>query len=320
MITVGSDAPAGVVGMQVDYGALSLTIAPFTSSDIAASTVFEVKGSLNNDLNAAPVIGTGKVINWLDLRPHTRYYLWARTFNNRGSSTWFGPVEASTTADKTGIVDLIGDTYDKFSWYAWADDDQGTGFTTSAALGKGKAFMGVADNKGSRTPSGNWQDYVWTMVQTDIPPVFTPAEDVAINNLIGGLLPGGETTLLGLKEALANPGISNDLLTASKLMQQGIYAGDLGGETPAGAQVKANAAQANAQAASVPMVETYSQFSGGDVPRGATHNLAVMVFGSTALVIVIWWQNFRLLRIGKGLRLVAGWIMGLIIAGIVTLK
>lgn len=243
-ITIGSSSPANVIGIDVEAGPLSLTIKPGTAAEIAQTTVFEVIGGQNNVIEDAVTVGTGKEIVWADRHPNTTYYLWARTSNNQGKSAWFGPVQTKTSNDKSAIVDLIGSTFDKYTWFAWADDNQGTGFTTVEALGDGKAYMGIATDKDTASPSGNWQEYKWTKIKTEIPPVFTPEEEAKLDNLMAGKLPfAPDKDMLAAQDALNNPALANNLITALSLLNQGINAPALGGETPASAQAKADAAQ-----------------------------------------------------------------------------
>jgi hypothetical protein len=242
-IAIGADAPPAVTGILVDTGALELTLRPQTAAITATTTEFEVKGGLSSDISNAQFIGQGKEVIWPGRHANTQYFVWARATNNFGTSAWFGPIIAHTTSDKSAIVDLLGNTFDKYTWFAWADDKQGTGFTTDEAIGDGKAYLGQAINKDTATPSGNWQDYTWSKIQTDIPELFTPAEEAALDNLMAGKLPTGDKDMLALQDALNDPSLSNNLLTAQQLLNQGINAAGLGGETPTGAQSKADAAR-----------------------------------------------------------------------------
>ncbi len=247
-IAIGADAPPAVTGILVDTGALELTLRPQTAAITATTTEFEVKGGLSSDISNAQFIGQGKEVIWPGRHANTQYFVWARATNNFGTSAWFGPIIAHTTSDKSAIVDLLGNTFDKYTWFAWADDKQGTGFTTDEAIGDGKAYLGQAINKDTATPSGNWQDYTWSKIQTDIPELFTPAEEAALDNLMAGKFPSGDKDMLALQDALNDPNFNNNLLTAQQLLNQGINAAGLGGETPAGAQAKADAAKTAAEA------------------------------------------------------------------------
>lgn len=248
-IAIGADAPPAVTGILVDTGALELTLRPQTAAITATTTEFEVKGGLSSDISNAQFIGQGKEVIWPGRHANTQYFVWARATNNFGTSAWFGPIIAHTTSDKSAIVNLLGNTFDKYTWFAWADDKQGTGFTTDEAIGDGKAYLGQAINKDTATPSGNWQDYTWSKIQTDIPELFTPAEEAALDNLIAGKLPTGDKDMLALQDALNDPNFNNNMLTAQQLLNQGINAAGIGGETPSGAQSKADVAKAAAIAA-----------------------------------------------------------------------
>jgi len=247
-MTIGADAPPPVNGILADIGALSLTLRPHTAAVIAATTEFEVKGSLNTVLNNADYLGQGKEVLWPNRHPNTLYYVWARSVNNYGFGAWFGPVGIQTSTDNSAIVQLIGTAFDKFTWFAWADDNAGSGFTTVEAQGEGKDYLGVATEKKTSVPSGNWQDYTWTKIKTEIPDVFTPEEQTQLDNLMAGKLPAGDKDMLAAQDALNNPALANDLITSLALLNNGIDAASLNGETPAGAQSKANAAQSAAQA------------------------------------------------------------------------
>ena len=250
MLSIGASAPPPVVGIEVNAGPLELLLRPTTSTLIANTTEFEVMGSLSNDLNGAAVIGKGKEVIWPSRSPNTSHYIWARSINNFGHSAWFGPVLAQTSDDPTAIINLIeneiGARLGAYTWFAWADDNEGAGFTTDRTLSDGKAYMGVANEKSVATPSGNYQDYAWSRIAADIGSIFTPSEELALDNLMAGKLPGGSKDLLALQDALNNNSLSNDLLDANKLLNQGINAHSLGGETPTGAQTKADAAKNNA--------------------------------------------------------------------------
>ncbi len=178
----------------------------------------------------------------------TAYYFRARLVDkvgNKGAFTLWTYGESSS--NQSDYDTLFGETFKSYTWFAWADDDAGTGFTTNEAAGKAKKWMGVATDKAVSAPSGNWEDYTWTKVQTDIPPVFTPDEEAKLDNLMAGKLPNDASKeMLALQDALADPKFNNNLLTAQQLLNQGIDAADLGGETPSGAQAKANAAEAAA--------------------------------------------------------------------------
>lgn len=253
-ITIGATLPAPVTGIEVIAGPLTLTLRPTTAAAIAQTTQFEILGSITNNIADAALIGTGKDAVWPDRHPNTRYQVWARTINNYGASSWYGPVQATTSADNSSIIDLIGNTFKSYTWFAWADDNQGTGFTTVEALGDGKAYMGLATDKPTATPSGNWQDYTWSKIKPDIGPIFTPEEEAKLDNLMAGKLPfAPDKDMLAAQDALNNPALANNLITALSLLNQGINAPALGGETPASAQAKADAAQnaaINAAAAS----------------------------------------------------------------------
>lgn len=243
-LTIGATLPAPVIGIAVIAGPLTLTLRPTTAAQIAQTTQFEILGSITNNIAEAALIGTGKDAVWPDRHPNTRYHVWARTINNYGVSSWYGPVEATTSADNTSIIDLIGNTFKNYTWFAWADDASGTGFTTVEAIGDGKAYMGIATDKDSSSPSGNWQEYTWTKIKTEIPPVFTPEEETKLDNLMAGKLPfAPDKDMLAAQDALSNPALANNLITALSLLNQGISAPALGGETPTGAQSKATAAQ-----------------------------------------------------------------------------
>ncbi|MEC4724511.1 phage tail protein [Shewanella sp. D64] len=250
MLSIGASAPPPVVGIEVNAGPLELLLRPTTSTLIANTTEFEVMGSLSNDLNGAAVIGKGKEVIWPSRSPNTSHYIWARSINNFGHSAWFGPVLAQTSDDPTAILNLIeneiGARLGAYTWFAWADDNEGAGFTTDSTLSDGKAYMGVANEKSVATPSGNYQDYAWSRIAADIGSIFTPSEELALDNLMAGKLPGGSKDLLALQDALNNNSLSNDLLDANKLLNQGINADSLGGETPTGAQAKADAAKSSA--------------------------------------------------------------------------
>lgn len=249
-ITIGATLPAPVTGIEVIAGPLTLTLRPTTAAAIAQTTQFEILGSITNNIADAALIGTGKDAVWPDRHPNTRYQVWARTINNYGASSWYGPVQATTSADNSSIIDLIGNTFKSYTWFAWADDNQGTGFTTVEALGNGKAYMGLATDKPTASPSGNWQDYTWTKIKTEIPPVFTPEEEAKLDNLMAGKLPfAPDKDMLAAQDALNNPALANNLITALSLLNQGINAPALGGETPSGAQSKASSAQSAAIAA-----------------------------------------------------------------------
>ncbi|MCU8068146.1 hypothetical protein [Shewanella sp. SM32] len=243
-ITIGATLPAPVTGIEVIAGPLTLTLRPTTAAQIAQTTQFEILGSITNNIAEAALIGTGKDAVWPDRHPNTRYHVWARTINNYGVSSWYGPVEATTSADNSSIIDLIGNTFKNYTWFAWADDASGTGFTTVEALGDGKAYMGLATDKPTASPSGNWQDYTWSKIKADIGPVFTPEEEAKLDNLMAGKLPNApDKDMLAAQDALNNPALANNLITALSLLNQGITAPALGGETPASAQAKADAAQ-----------------------------------------------------------------------------
>ncbi|MEL4300930.1 hypothetical protein ACE02Z_04885 [Shewanella xiamenensis] len=248
-ITIGATLPAPVTGIEVIAGPLTLTLRPTTAAAIAQTTQFEILGSITNNIADAALIGTGKDAVWPDRHPNTRYQVWARTINNYGASSWYGPVQATTSADNSSIIDLIGNTFKSYTWFAWADDNQGTGFTTVEALGDGKAYMGLATDKPTATPSGNWQDYTWSKIKPDIGPIFTPEEEAKLDNLLAGKLPNApDKDMLAAQDALNNPALANNLITALSLLNQGINAPALGGETPASAQAKADAAKAAALA------------------------------------------------------------------------
>lgn len=249
-IVIGADAPPTITSIQVDAGALELVLRPQTAALIAQTTVFELVGSLSNQfINALP-IGQGKEVVWPSRHANTVYYVWARSINNFGAGTWFGPVPAQTSADKSALVELLGDTFKKFTWFAWADDASGTGFTTVEVLGDGKAYMGIATDKETASPSGNWQDYTWSKIRSEIPPLFTPEEETKLDNLMAGKLPfAPDKDMLAAQDALNNPALANNLITALALLNQGVNASSLGGETPSGAQSKASSAQSAAIAA-----------------------------------------------------------------------
>lgn len=248
-ITIGATLPAPVTGIEVIAGPLTLTLRPTTAAAIAQTTQFEILGSITNNIADAALIGTGKDAVWPDRHPNTRYQVWARTINNYGVSSWYGPVQATTSADNSSIIDLIGNTFKSYTWFAWADDNQGTGFTTVEALGDGKAYMGIATDKDTASPSGNWQEYTWTKIKPDIGPIFTPEEEAKLDNLMAGKLPfAPDKDMLAAQDALNNPALANNLITALSLLNQGINAPALGGETPASAQAKADAAKAAALA------------------------------------------------------------------------
>lgn len=249
-LVIGANAPPTITSIQVDAGALELVLRPQTAALIAQTTVFEVVGGSSNlFINALP-IGQGKEVIWPSLHANTVYYVWARAINNFGAGSWFGPVAVQTTADKSALVELLGDTFKSFTWFAWADDASGSGFTTVEALGDGKAYMGIATDKPTASPSGNWQDYTWSKIQTEIPPVFTPEEEAKLDNLMAGKLPfAPDKDMLAAQDALSNPALANNLITALSLLNQGINAPALGGETPSGAQSKASSAQSAAIAA-----------------------------------------------------------------------
>lgn len=246
IIAIGADAPPAVTGILVNAGALELTLRPQTAAITATTTEFEVKGGLSSDIANALFIGQGKEVIWPGRHANTQYFVWARATNNYGFSAWFGPIIAQTNSDKSALVELLGDTFEKFTWFAWADDAQGTGFTTNEAIGDGKPYMGIATDKKTASTSGNWQDYTWSKIQTEIPELFTPEEEAKLDNLMAGKLPAGDKEMLALQDALNDPKFNNNLLTAQQLLNQGIDAADLGGETPVGAQSKANAAEAAA--------------------------------------------------------------------------
>jgi pyruvate/2-oxoglutarate dehydrogenase complex dihydrolipoamide acyltransferase (E2) component len=248
-MTIGSTAPAPVIGIDVVIGPLSLMIKPGTAAAVAQTTVFEVNGGSTNVFADAEIIGTGKEIVWADRHPNTEYFLWARTINNQGQSAWFGPVSTATNSDNSAIVGLIGNVYTSLTWFAWADDNVGTGFTTVEAIGDGKDYLGVATDKKTSVPSGNWQDYTWTKIKTEIPELFTPEEQTQLDNLMAGKLPAGDKDMLAAQDALNNPALANELLTSLALLNNGIDAESLNGETPTGAQTKASNAQAMAIAA-----------------------------------------------------------------------
>ncbi|WP_298769697.1 hypothetical protein [uncultured Shewanella sp.] len=243
MLSIGSDAPPPVVGIEVIAGALELVLKPQTAVLIANSTTFEVLGSISNDFSGAMHIGSGKEIIWPTLHPNTTYFVWARSKNNYGVSSYFGPRNVQTSSDNTSLVALLGDSFKSYSWFAWADDNQGTGFTTNESQGENKVWMGIATDKETASPSGNWEDYTWSKIQTEIPPVFTPEEETQLDNIMAGRLPDGSDDLLALQAALNNSNLSNNLLNAQQLLSQGISAFELGGETPAGALLKAQEAE-----------------------------------------------------------------------------
>jgi hypothetical protein len=222
-MTIGADAPPPVSGILADIGALSLTLRPETAAVIAATTEFEVKGSLNTVLNNADYLGQGKEVLWPNRHPNTLYYVWARSVNNYGFGAWFGPVGIQTSTDNSAIVQLIGTAFDKFTWFAWADDNAGTGFTTVEAQGEGKDYLGVATEKKTSAPSGNWQDYTWTKIKTEIPELFTQEEQTQLDNLMAGKLPSGSDDLLALQQALNTSGLANWSVDATTLLDNGVW-------------------------------------------------------------------------------------------------
>ncbi len=252
MLSIGASAPPPITGIEVIAGPLELLLRPNTSAFIANTTEFELRGSLANDFGGTSVLGQGKEVIWPSRNPNTSHYIWARCVNNFGNSAWFGPVLAQTSDDPTAIVNLIeseiGVRLGAYTWFAWADDAAGTGFTTDKTNSQDMAFIGVANEKQTATPSGNWQDYTWSRMKAEASDLFTPGEEAALDNLMAGKLPTGNKDLLALQDALNNSSLSNDLLAASNLLNQGITALALGGETPAGAQAKADAAKAAAEA------------------------------------------------------------------------
>ncbi len=244
-ITLNSNAPASVIGIDFDIGTLSLTIKPSVNGEIAQTTVFEVRGGLGDAFEDSELLGSGKTVVWPDRHPNTQYFLWARTVNNQGQSNWFGPVSTRTSSDGSAVQALVGEfDFDNYTWFAWADDDQGAGFTTNEADKDGKAYFGIATGKDNETPSGNWQEYEWSKKFTEIGDVFTDEEQQQLDDVMNGVIPGTSQQMLSAQQALNNPQLNNDLMTALDLLNNGIDAGALGGETPAGAQGKADAAVA----------------------------------------------------------------------------
>ncbi|MBY6105025.1 hypothetical protein KUW19_00850 [Ferrimonas balearica] len=59
----------------------------------------------------------------------------------------------------------IGDIEDAvrtYTWFAWADDNKGTGFTLDAALAPEKKWVGIAPDRPTPTPSVYYGDYIWS--------------------------------------------------------------------------------------------------------------------------------------------------------------
>ncbi|MDI5877306.1 phage tail protein [Shewanella xiamenensis] len=314
-ITIGATLPAPVTGIEVIAGPLTLTLRPTTAAAIAQTTQFEILGSITNNIADAALIGTGKDAVWPDRHPNTRYQVWARTINNYGASSWYGPVQATTSADNSSIIDLIGNTFKSYTWFAWADDNQGTGFTTVEALGDGKAYMGLATDKPTATPSGNWQDYTWSKIKPDIGPIFTPEEEAKLDNLMAGKLPfAPDKDMLAAQDALNNPALANNLITALSLLNQGINAPALGGETPASAQAKADAAKAAALADADSKISSI-QIGGknlvllsnfhGDVAQGVYANSNARYLNNDG-ILRRFVTNFT--EHEKGLYSVSGWV------------
>ncbi|WP_299001735.1 hypothetical protein [uncultured Shewanella sp.] len=303
-LSIGSDAPPPVVGIEVIAGALELVLKPQTAVLIANTTTFELLGSISNDFAGAAYIGSGKEIIWPSLHPNTGYFVWARSKNNYGVSSYFGPRNVQTSSDNTSLVALLGDSFKSYSWFAWADDNQGTGFTTNESQGENKPWMGIATDKETPTASGNWQDYTWSKIQTEIPPVFTPEEETQLDNIMAGRLPDGSDDLLALQAALNNSNLSNNLLNAQQLLNQGISAFELGGETPAGALLKAQTAETNA-------VNTALETAKGDPllsnnvtennvtriarPQGGTYSLREYnALGAIKITLPVWYSSTML--------------------------
>ncbi|MBB1439890.1 host specificity protein J [Shewanella sp. SG41-4] len=168
---------------------------------------------------------------------------------NKGE--WTSWVRGEVSDVQSDYDALFGETFKVFTWFAWADDNQGNGFTIEEAEGEGKSYLGVATEMKTATASDNWQDYTWSKIQTVIPELFSPEEAAKLDNLMAGKVPAGDKDMLAAQDALNNPALANDLLTSLALLSNGIDAASLNGETPGGAQSKANAAQSAAQAYSL---------------------------------------------------------------------
>ncbi|MGB0895625.1 MAG: hypothetical protein ACPGUD_14615, partial [Parashewanella sp.] len=175
------------------------------------------------------------------------YQIWARTVNNYGKSVWFGPVPVRTAEKSEAVEQLLqGTKFENYTWFAWADDDKGTGFTTDPAQKDSKKWLGIAQNKKLKTPSQNHQEYEWNKKAAEVGDVFTQDEQSRLDDVMAGRVPGTSEEMLSAQEALRDKRFNNELQTALDLLNRGINAGALGGETPAGAQSKADAAKASA--------------------------------------------------------------------------
>ncbi len=282
IISTNATTPPPVAGIGFDAGALDLTLRPLTSATIAQTTQFEVKGSLSTDIGQAQSIGNGKEVVWPNRQPNTLYQVWARSTNNYGQSEWFGPVPIRTSSDSSAIETLLeGTKFEAYTWFAWADDDQGAGFTTDEAQKDSKAFFGIATEQKNAQASGNWQEYTWQRLRAKIGDVFSDAERQQLDDVMNGVIPGTSQQMLSAQAALNNPSLNNDLMTALDMLNNGINAGALGGETPLGAQAKIDTAKQSsdqyAEATAGAWRRSYSvntstwkellYFNGGSLPK-----------------------------------------------------
>ncbi|WP_417345692.1 phage tail protein [Ferrimonas sp.] len=241
--------PAAPVAAEVEAGVTSLVIRPrLASGMLGYSGTFNVRLNAANNFDSATYKATGLELTFAGLAPNTSYFGWAQFENLLGESLWF-PFSATTT-DGSELADLLRphlDDLKSFTWFAWADNDQGAGFTLDKELGKAKAWMGTAANQSSPHASVNYQDYTWNRIRAEVGDIFTPEEQAQLDNLAQGRMPDNSGDLLALQAALANANLGNQWVDLAKLTQNGVTAAGLGGETPAGAQGRADAAKLAAE-------------------------------------------------------------------------
>lgn len=88
---------------------------------------------------------------------------------------------AKTYTTKTEVQEAIDNIELKtlYTWIKYADDESGTNMSSSSA---GKAYIGIAYNKETNTPSETPGDYAWTKIQGEDGVSGTDGKDAAIQS------------------------------------------------------------------------------------------------------------------------------------------
>ena len=175
--------------LSVTSGSFDAEIIPSVTDNFLGTT-FELRSSNENNFDGSIDRGTSTQFTLINLFPSITYFLWARTVNAVGVSTWTSAIPF-TTNDGQGIKDLVGEHSYQYTWTVYSDKNDGTS-ALFATNDQDYKYQGVKNNQNLEQPANLsdqqvlFYEYSWLQITSSPTDIFGTEDMAILDSLMSG--------------------------------------------------------------------------------------------------------------------------------------